>query len=151
MLTRASSLIARSKMLIMLSVALASVLCFSKTSFSQNAKINFTLVSAFGVANTNPMDKHYTTYDKVLAAPKVICNDPMDEITEYDISFLPKGAEYMGPYHVKGATMTEIAMNVIKKCREEKTPTTRIFIENVTVRHNGREEKTNPVVMYCTP
>jgi hypothetical protein len=152
MLTRTSSSIAKSKMLVLLPLAFACVLCFSKNSFSQNAKEKYPIVTGFGVSNANmerPIKALATTYDKVFANPKLICNEPNCEVTEFDFSYLPKGKDYQGPYHITGAALSQQVLGFFKT--DSLNPKTRIFIENITVRRNGKEEKTASLIMVCTP
>jgi hypothetical protein len=153
MLTRTSSSISKGKMLVLLPLAFACMLCFTKASFSQNAKAKYIIVTGLGANNADIKQTNYTTYEKVMAEPRLICNVPGAKVTEFTISYLPKGKDYQGPYKITGSELSGIAKKLLMEEKESKSPNpdTRIFIEEIHVLINGKDSLTAPIIMRCKP
>jgi hypothetical protein len=138
------------KLLVFILVVIISMICFSKNSYSQNNQHKYVvLLHPFGIKDTSI---HYITYDQILANPVLNYNQPNCEITEYTISFLPKGKDFRGPFTIKGSPKIQgIPLNIFKELKESKNEHTRIFIEGIHMNYNGESLNTRPITMVCTP
>ena len=69
---------------------------------------------------------------------------PPCDVTEFQISFMPKGANFIGPFTVKGNQLTPA---ILKKIEAINEPECKIFIENIKVSCSGKEMKGKPILM----
>ena len=159
MLTRKSTAASRTKMLVFVPLVLVCILCFSKNIYSQNQKKILAHTLAFGITDTTRPNKfnydrgYKITYDQALENLKVTCKEADCEVTDFDISFLPdrKDANYWGPYTIKGSNLIQgTGLKTLQKFKEEKEPVIKIFIDNIKIRRNGKEEVANPLFIKCS-
>ena len=151
MLTRRSTALAKGKMLVFVPVLISCLLLFSKNSFSQKGKGNgnHTTVAVFG--SNNKTDVAHFTYEQILKDPFITCTEADGEVTGYTISFLPKGKDFYGPFKVNGSN--KLQPNTIaffKGLQDSSIANTRIFVENIIVKRNGKEEAPQTMILLGT-
>lgn len=146
MLTRRSSLAARSKILLFMPLAVVCLFCIPTQGFSQKTAAAKIAITPFGINDTAA---YYTvTYDQILANPTIVCNTASCTLVSFTISFLPKGQDFMGPFKIDGATrITQLQLDLLKKLKDDKVTETRIFIENVQVSCNGKIVNLSPKLL----
>jgi|GEM_PF-5677242 len=89
-----------------------------------------------------------TTIAAILATPQLTCTDNNCQVTEFQISFLPQGGEFWGPYTVKGSNkIPEAQLALLGKWKG--TPV-RVFIEGVKQSCGGKTLLSNPVILKCS-
>jgi len=150
MLTHRSTNAANSKMLVFIPLLMVCILCFSKNSYSQKPKKTYTHILAFGQADKG---NHKITYDQALANLRITCKEKGCEVTGFAISFLPdvKGGEISGPYTIKGANVIQgMALQKLKAFKESKEPEIRIFLDDIKVNRNGKEEPAPGQIFFCS-
>ena len=151
MLTRKSTTASRTKMLVFVPLVLVCILCFSKNIYSQNQKKILAHTLAFGITDT--MRSYKITYDQALENLKVTCKEADCEVIQFSISFLPdrKNGEYVGPYTIKGSNIIQgTGLETLQKFKEEKEPVIKIFIDDIKIKRNGKEESANPLFVRCS-
>jgi hypothetical protein len=156
MLSRALSAAAKTKMLVVLPIALVCFLCFSKNGISKTPAGKREPVVIYGNLDTTisspAKNMRATTWSAVLANTKLSCSEAGCTVTGFTISFLPKGMDFRGPFTISGsndvnanasakAAMTEFSAN---------TPC-RMFIEDIHVQRDGADVKlSRPLVFSIT-
>lgn len=152
MLTHRSSVLARSKMLVFVPLALVCFLCFTKNSFSQKQQNQYGKILPVITLGDIEANTQLTTRNKILSNPKLICNDGNSTITGFQTSFSLRNDNnqrdevFMGPIDSKGAELPEKIISLIKKNNGNITKAT-IYIENIHVISGGRDMKVNPIVL----
>ena len=150
MLTRRSTVLAKSKMLVFIPLATVCIFCFSKNSFSQKPNQKGLIAFPFGITDTAQLT--HATYDQMLANPSLVCKQANCKVTEFDISFLPKGKDFLGPYHIKGSSLIDgMALKLMKQIKDSGYANTRVFIENIHISCNGQDMLARTIAMKCTP
>jgi hypothetical protein len=143
MLTRKSSSIAKGKMLVLLPLAFASILCFSQNSFSQKAANGEPVVI---LGNYSNLSNHAST-EEIIADPILRCTDANCEIVRFSASILCSDEEkdpFHGPFTITGA---KIPKQVIDLLKEHKGNKGRVFLEDIYVKIDGKEVKANSIVL----
>lgn len=93
-----------------------------------------------------------TTYDQILKDPTVMTVDPKCDVLGFTISFLPKGQDYGGPYKTKGSQIGKEQIAFLKELKAAKNEKTMIFIEDIHVMLNGKEEVLpHALLLTCKP
>lgn len=88
------------------------------------------------------------TVKQILADPYITVAEPGCEVTEFTISFLPKGQDLFGPYKTKGNALTDRQRQIIATHAGEKL---KIFVEGVLVSCNGKEEHAVSCMVTTVP
>ncbi len=153
MLTRRSSNTAKIKMIVFIPLLLVCILCFTKNIYSKDPKKGSANVHVLAFGITDTARSHHITYDQALANLKLKCKEKGYEVTGFSISCLPdvKGGEYLGPYTIKESNEIQgMGLKMLKTLKEKKEPKIRIFIDDIKVKHNGKEESTSALMFSCT-
>ena len=127
------------------------IVCFPNNTFCQKkgAHKYIVLQHPFGIKDTSI---HRLTYEQLLANTVLNYREPNCEVTEYKISFLPKGKNYIGPFTIKGASKIQgKPLDILKELKVSKNENTRIFFDDIHVKYNGEEWVSNSIFMTCTP
>ena len=85
----------------------------------------------------------YTTSDYITKNPSLVSNDPNVEVMEFTAG-VGVGKEYTGPFEIKGNTLTQQVIDVIKKT---KGPGVLVFFENIKVKDHGFIRPYTPVIL----
>lgn len=89
-----------------------------------------------------------TTYDDVLANPKIVCDVPGCEVSHFIITTLvPPARDLYGPFSTDGAEVKEQVMTWIKDKKDRKELAT-IVVEDIEVTCNGRKEQPKGTLIY---
>jgi len=147
MLTRKSTAAARTKMLVFIPLAMVCFIFFAKDSFSQKASDKTIQLIHFGVSDTAL--KTHVTYDEVLANLRIMCNNPACEVVDFQISFLPKGEDFWGPFTTKGPKIKQEQIDFIKKHKDDKNPKMMIYIENIHIKVDGVIRNAPTKIFIC--
>ncbi|MCD6011956.1 MAG: hypothetical protein K0Q79_1818 [Flavipsychrobacter sp.] len=115
-------------------------------SFAQNAQIRPTVTLGNIQPKTSVTGKPelIATREEILANPTLMMPPPPCEILNFQVSILPKGKDFQGPYTVQGP---HLPPNVIDYIKGLEDPQGRIFIENINVKCGGQELHASPIIM----
>ncbi len=128
---------------------LLCLLCAARSSFAQKTTKKPATVSIFGKANASFTS--HITYAQMLTGPAITCTEADAEVTGYTISFLPKGKDYYGPFKVNGSNKLQPqVIAFLKGLQDSSIANTRIFVENIIVKRNGREEAPQTMALLAT-
>ena len=154
MLTRKSSAASKIKMLVFIPLALVCIVCFSKNSFSQKKTGKSRLIVELANVPDTSMRVALTNYDPILSNPRLVCTEPEAEVTEFWVSFQPKGKDYIGPFTVTGSSRLDSnprLMEWLKKLKESDTEKVTMFIENIHVKYKGEDVTLSPKFFMIHP
>jgi hypothetical protein len=112
------------KGLLVSSLLLASLNCFAQR---KELQITFGDVPPSKIEN-GKVQNTQTSSDILLRNPRLVSNIPSVTVKEFVFSLLPKGENYYGPFHIKGAELPEE-----QKKRLQSFPEGRVFIESIKV------------------
>ena len=93
---------------------------------------------------------HKITYGQLIKEPSLVCDEKHDVVTEFRISFLPKGGEYLGPFTVQGNKLSDNIIERINKLRSEHPALVRVFIEDLMVKKSTSTVKAQSIILTCT-
>ncbi|MCD6011955.1 MAG: hypothetical protein K0Q79_1817 [Flavipsychrobacter sp.] len=113
--------------------ALFALLFLFVSSYGQNVNhpVGYVTLGAIPKKFTNgKVDASVVTRAEVLANTTLTMPPPSLEIVEFTFSMLPKGNDFIGPYKVKDARLSN---EIITKIQELEDPQGKIFIENIKV------------------
>jgi hypothetical protein len=94
-----------------------------------------------------PYSEAKTTYDAILANPRLVCDVAGYKVSRYTLTFIPHGKDLAGPYHVTGAELTERDRNWITNRKDERSHI-KIVIEDIQLIHNGQEDTLIGTLIY---
>ena len=139
------------KYLLFLSIAFSLILpakSFGQAPITiQHVRLGNVKKSVTHFGNKHPYSDAKTTYDYILANPRMVCDEPGYEVSRYTLTFIPRGKDLVGPYHITGAALTERDKTWLKNRKEERS-NTRIAIEDIFLKHNGREDSLIGTLLY---
>jgi hypothetical protein len=149
MLTYRSSAASRLKMIVFIPLIAVSLLCFTKNSLSQKKQGKYIYTSAFGLTDTSI---HKVTYRQMLANPVISCINSNARITSFDISFVPKGKDFFGPFNISGSSkITGTALKLMQQLNDSGYQSTRVFVENIHANDNGTDINCVPTYFVARP
>ena len=80
--------------------------------------------------------ERFTTKEKVLSNPKLICKEPNCEVTCFSFMILPRERNIIGPYHIVGDQLTPKLISTVKDLPNLRTS---IFIDSIEVLYQGKK------------
>ncbi len=100
---------------------------------------------------TRPTQYYTTTYNKVLANPKVLYEGGQ-KVVEFAVSFMPKGKDYYGPFITTGNRFSDKAISALKKAKADEVSVTRMFIEGIGIKERDSIRHINgSIIITVTP
>ncbi len=87
----------------------------------------------------------YTTYTQLLSNPTIIYDRPGCEVTNFTISLIPQGEDWIGPYRTTGNELTPRVKNILEGLRGKHT---RIAIDSIRVNCNGKNNLLGAMLFY---
>jgi hypothetical protein len=144
MLTHKSLSCSKNKMFFCALLLVAGMAC-SVEGYAQTAVATVPKVKAFGIADIGPA-KH-VTYAHMLSYPVIECAEENCQVTGFTISFLPEGKDFRGPFAIKGSNKVQgVPFDYLNELNGSDILRTRIFIESIHVRRNGKDEMARSIV-----
>lgn len=132
---------ARSKLLAILPLLLCCMLLFSQKGLAQNPLLK-TKKSSITLSGMNPGDA-ITDINAILKNPHITTSRTGCTITGFQISFLPQNEDFFGPFKLQG---NKLQANQIEFLRKYSGKSMRIFIEEIILSCNNKEEIEMPVI-----
>ena len=115
-------------------------------SFAQNAQIRPTVMLGNIQPKTSVTGKseYIATREEILANPTLMMPPPPCSIISFQVSILPKGKDFQGPYTIQGPHFTPEVIDFIKGLED---PQGRVFIENIKVMCGNTEMSAATIII----
>jgi hypothetical protein len=138
---RTSESATKRKLLAILPLMLSCTLFFAQKSTAQ-APLLKTRANTVTLSGIKPSEA-ITDLNTIIKEPHIITSRPGCTVSGFQISFLPKGADLFGPFNLTGNTLQARQIEYLKKYSGTSM---RIFIEEIKVSCNNKEEPEMPIV-----
>jgi hypothetical protein len=119
------------KMLTFLGCLLFPIIVIAQHGSSRNLAVRF------GGVEPGPI-----TGQQILMQPKLLEKNGMGKITDFTVTFFPKGQDMIGPFHTKGDSLTVAEITIIKRLQGIST---RVIFEDIHI-HVNIDDYTRTVV-----